>query len=138
MIICAFEGDSSYLKEDNVARGEKIHFLYDDHSAIETTVDDVFISKWGAGNLMKHARTCCPYDKYQWRVFYHSRWTRDISNKTCNNGDDAKIASHSTFTVGNNVVINAGAKVRYVSHGAMTINSGFTVQNGAQFTAEVW
>ncbi len=131
-------GDGSYLQEDNAARGEKISYIYDDHTAIETTIDDVFISKWGAGCLMLHTRTCCPYDINDWRIWYFSRYIREISNKFYISGDDIEVASHSTLTAGNNIIINSGAKVRYVSHGAMNIQSGFSVQNGAQFTAETW
>ncbi len=129
--------DGSWIQEENEANAEKIFYSPQvGHSANATTVEDVYISKWDHKPLMKHPRTCNPYAGEI--VRYFSRWVREISNKTYANGDDVKVASHSTLTAGDNTIIAAGAKVKYVSHEAMNIQSGFTVQNGAQFTAETW
>ncbi len=130
--------DGSYVQQTNAARGEKVSYAYGDHSAIETTVDDVFDSKWGAYPLCRHARTHCPYDVSLYRVNYYSRYIRAIQNKTYSSGSDVKVASQGTLTVGTNTTVNNGAKVRLASDGAMNLESGFTVQNGAIFTAETW
>jgi hypothetical protein len=130
--------DSSYIQEDNEAKAEKIAYIpWADHSAIATTVADVFISKWDSRPLVKHPRACNPYMSAS-VVYYYSRYIQNLSNKTYPIGTDKRITSHSTFTAGNNVVIANGAKIIFVSHGTMTLQSGFTVENGAQFTATTW
>jgi hypothetical protein len=136
--------DSSYIQEEIEARADKISYPGNDHSAIATTVQDVFISKWDERPVVKHPRGCNPYSGTgpgapTPTVNYYSRYNREISsNTTYPSGTDRKFASHSTFTTGNNVVVANGAKIIYVSHGAMNIQSGFTVQYGAQFTATTW
>jgi hypothetical protein len=133
-----YRTDGSYIQEDSDVKGEKVHYYGGDHGANETTINDVYISKWGGYGLYKHARTMCPFHDNNFIVYYYSRFIREISNKSYINGDDIKVASHSTLTAGNNTIVNSGAKVRFVSREAMNIQSGFTVQNGAQFSAEIW
>jgi hypothetical protein len=134
--------DGSYILEENAARAEKVKWVWDGHSAILTTNDNIVISKWSQAWLVKHDILCCPYstppNPYCSAYYYYSRWRRDVNNKTFPNGADVKMASHGEFNISGNTIISNGAKVRFVSHGVMTFNSGFTVQNGAQFSAETW
>lgn len=130
--------DGSYIEVPDAAKGEKVSYPYDDHSAIETTIDDMFDSKWGAYPLCRHPRTHCPYDDPNYRTKYYARYIRVITNEAYANGDDVKVASKGTLTAGSNTTIGDGATVRFVSDQTVNIESGFTLQNGGKLTAECW
>jgi hypothetical protein len=130
--------DGSYLEVSDAAKGEKVSYPYGDHSAIETSVDDVFDSKWGAYPMCRHARTHCPYDIPNYRTKYYARFERAVAAKTYASGSDAKVASYGAFTTGTNTNVASGATVRFASHGAMSIQSGLIVENGSIFQLETW
>jgi hypothetical protein len=53
--------DGSYV-ETTESYASKISYTSDDHSAIQTSSQGIYISKWGNGPLMRHTRDYGPYD----------------------------------------------------------------------------
>lgn len=57
----AYWNDMSYI-ETTEPYASKISYTSDNHSAIQTSTQGIYISKWGDGPLMEHARDYGPYD----------------------------------------------------------------------------
>jgi hypothetical protein len=56
--------DGSYAETSTQQYGQKVSYLPDyesNHSAITTTVNNTFRSKWGQGPVMQHSFNYCPY-----------------------------------------------------------------------------
>lgn len=52
--------DGSYLQQSNEIEAEKISYYLGNHSAIQTSTQGIYISKWGQGPLMQHSRNYGP------------------------------------------------------------------------------
>lgn len=61
--------DGSYTEVTSGASPRKISYQSDDHSAVSTDQAGVFISKWGAWPLMRHASNYCPYNSSSLRYY---------------------------------------------------------------------
>ncbi len=57
-----FINDGSYVSVSSQADGEKVVYPNGDNSAVTTSTNNVFISKWADGPLMEHAYDYCPFD----------------------------------------------------------------------------
>ncbi|OJV80511.1 MAG: hypothetical protein BGO34_15530 [Bacteroidia bacterium 44-10] len=63
-------GDYSYVSTTETL-AEKISYYEDNHSAIPTTITGTYISKWGEGPLMRHAKNYGPsIYKMDFRKYY--------------------------------------------------------------------
>jgi hypothetical protein len=52
--------DGSYIRLNSESGADKISYYEDNHSAIQTSTQGTYISKWGQGPLMQHARDYGP------------------------------------------------------------------------------
>lgn len=53
--------DGSYYQTTSTNNGLKVSYSDDNHSAITTEEEGVFVSKWGYWPLMRHRKDYCPY-----------------------------------------------------------------------------
>lgn len=68
-----FWWDGSYIEELAQSSGQKVSYLpdvYANHSALTTTTNNVFISKWGDGPKVQHAHDYCPYWNDNWGMSF--------------------------------------------------------------------
>lgn len=77
--------DGSYAEATSQANDQKVSYRPDyeaNHSAITTSVNNIFKSKWGQGPLMQHSHNYCPY----WYPgsttlkFYYNPWPVGIED----------------------------------------------------------
>lgn len=74
--------DASYIKLKNESEATKISYWKDNHSAIQTSTQGVYISKWGAWPLMRHARD---YGPEEYQMDYRNYYTAPVmsGNSLC-------------------------------------------------------
>lgn len=65
--------DGSYIRLNSESGADKISYYQDNHSAIQTSTQGIYKSKWGEGPLMQHSRDYGPVDYYMaYRYYYDS------------------------------------------------------------------
>jgi hypothetical protein len=112
--------DGSYFETTEKGNGLKVsydNYPYngsdlDNHSAITTTIEGVFISKWGAYPLVKHAKDYTPYSYSS--LHYFKKNTATISGPT-------QICDQATYTIDN---FPQGATVNWTTSNDLTVASG--------------
>ena len=63
--------DGSYIRLNSESGADKISYYQDNHSAIQTSTQGTYKSKWGEGPLMQHARNYGPSTyKMNYRYYY--------------------------------------------------------------------
>lgn len=85
--------DRSYMSTSQ-SNATKVYYYNGDHSAVTTSVQDVFISKWGSYALMKHDKAHCPYYNGS-TLQYYCRDTRPDYYIGINGSDYSQ--SHNTY-----------------------------------------
>ena len=96
--------DGSYV-EVNSAQGTKVSYASDNHSAITTSDNNVFISKWGAWPLVRHQKDDCPYNSSNLKYYQKASPSPFISGPS-------SVCDQATYTVDN---LPVGATVEWSS-----------------------
>ncbi len=86
--------DGSYIEQSNEMGAEKISYYADNHSAIQTSTQGIYKSKWGEGPLMSHSRAYGPsVYNMNYRKYYKSNSQPYIS------GPNTVCTSNTLFTL---------------------------------------
>lgn len=76
-----------YYSETTEDNAVKINYYDSDHSAVVSSVKDMYESKWGSCPLMRHAPNYGPYENMEKRKYYKHFYRSDfISCEGTNNG----------------------------------------------------
>ena len=112
--------DGSYIRLNSEAGADKISYYQDNHSAIQTSTQGIYKSKWGEGPLMQHARDYGPVDYYMTYRYYYDPPTISGDDLLCYPG--SKTFSTQDFynvtyawTTSSNLQINGSNTSRTVS-----------------------
>lgn len=65
--------DASYIRVSSESIADKISYYADNHSAIQTSTQGVYISKWGPGPRMQHSRGYGPSDYLMNYRYYYAK-----------------------------------------------------------------
>lgn len=79
--------DGSYSPINCTEAGLKVSYANDNHSAVTTETEGVFISKWGPYPLMKHKKDYCPYNSTSLKYYIKNLPSQSfITGKYAQNG----------------------------------------------------
>ncbi len=112
--------DGSYVEMNSEAANMKVSYISDNHSAVTTTTNGWFISKWGFGPLMYHAWNDCPYNSSTLK--YYIKYTNI----------PIRITIDQIFSTDNRV--QQGATVSQVGHWETNAFVNYTVPVNFEFS----
>lgn len=115
--------DGSYNNQSSEVGAEKISYYNGNHSAVQTTTQGVYVSKWGEGPLMQHSRD---YGPSIYNMAYRNYYKKALQ-PTLSGPSEICYNQSGTYTINN---LPADATVSWYANG-LTPSTG----TGASFTA---
>lgn len=86
--------DGSYVEQPSEANAEKISYYTGNHSAVQSDIQGVYISKWGPGPLMRHQHDDGPSI---YNMTYRKYYKKALANPTISG--PSQICTQGTYTI---------------------------------------
>ena len=100
-----------YYSETTEDNAVKINYYDSDHSAVVSSVKDMYESKWGSCPLMRHAPNYGPYENMEKRKYYKHFYRSDLIS--CEGTNNGIIKTNIDYTYSIIKDIPTGNYVRY-------------------------
>jgi hypothetical protein len=115
--------DGSYIEVSSQTDAIKVSYANDNHSAITTGTNNVFISKWGSWPLMRHVYNDCPYTSSGLKYYSSTREINGaITSGTYKIGGE--LQSSGQIVSSSDVIFNAGRSIK-LKPGFIASNTSF-------------